>query len=200
MYLLFLHELDSSILQAHILVYSSPSLSWAEESIRHPHEEFHVGSYHPDSTGDSKAHLLDCHVAWVNMMWGLLEKNRCQQRSHWLQTVVSNLTWIQRLLMAAGLLPSIVHHLLMRGAPDSILLTLLPTQPQEGLPTWHDDIRKSQFSCNCQSPIKYHGVFSPNLFHVSAKKLQRNDKTCKNKSIFLLRTTYPLCTIVLEKT
>lgn len=85
--------------------------------------------------------------------------------------------------MAAGLLHSIVHHLLTRGALDSIFLTLLPPQPQEVLPTWHDDVRKSQFSCNCQSPIKYHRIFSPNLFHVSTKKLQRNDKTCKNKSI-----------------
>lgn len=89
--------------------------------------------------------------------------------------------------MAAGLLHSVVCHLLTRGAPHSVLLTLLPPQPQEVLPTWHDDIRKSQFSCNCQSPIKYHGIFSPNLFHVSTKKLQRNDKTYKNKSIFFFK-------------
>ena len=90
--------------------------------------------------------------------------------------------------MAAGLLHSVVCHLLTRGAPHSILLTPLPPQPQEVLPTWHDDIRKSQFSCNCQSPIKYHRIFSPNLFHVSTKKLQRNDKTYKNKSIFFLNS------------
>lgn len=90
--------------------------------------------------------------------------------------------------MAAGLLHSVVCHLLTRGAPHSVLLTLLPPQPQEVLPTWHDDIRKSQFSCNCQSPIKYHGIFSPNLFHVSTKKLQRNYKTYKNKSIFFLNS------------
>lgn len=99
-------------------------------------------------------------------------------------------TWLslQRLSMAVGLLHSVVCHLRTRGAPNSVLLTLLPPQPQEVLPTWHDDIRKSQFSCNCQSPIKYHGIFSPNLFHVSTKKLQRDDKTCKNKSIFFLNS------------
>ena len=93
--------------------------------------------------------------------------------------------WLQRLSMAVGLLHSVICHLLTRGAPNSVLLTLLPPQPQEVLPTWHDDIRKSQFSCNCQSPIKYHGIFSPNLFHVSTKKLQSNYKTYKNKSFFL---------------
>lgn len=93
-------------------------------------------------------------------------------------------TWVelQMLLMAAGLLHcSWDKHWTPSSEPSS--------QPQEVLLTWHDDIRKSQFSCNCQSPIKYHRVFSPNLFHVSTKKLQRHDKTCKNKSIFFLRTT-----------
>lgn len=66
-----------------------------------------------------------------------------------------------------------------------------PSPDPRVLPTWHDDIRKSQFSRSRQSPIKYHGVFSPNLLHVSTKKLQRNDKPCKDKSIFLLRTTLP---------
>lgn len=51
-----------------------------EKSVkRHPYEEFHVGSYQPASNGDNKAHLLDCHVALVNGMWGLLEKNKCSQ-------------------------------------------------------------------------------------------------------------------------
>ena len=112
------------------------------------------------------------------------------QRSHWLQTAVSTLTLAAEAVDGCRAPHSVVCHLLTRGAPNSVLLTLLPPQPQEVLPTWHDDIRKSQFSCNCQSPIKYHGIFSPNLFHVSTKKLQRNDKTYKNKSIFFkLRIT-----------
>lgn len=69
-------------------------------------------------------------------------------------------------------------------APERSSGFYFPPQPQAVLPTWHDDIRKSQFSCNCQSPIKNHGIFSPDLFHVSTKKLQRNNQTWKKTKPF----------------
>lgn len=108
------------------------------------------------------------------------------QRSHWLQTEVSNVTLAAESFKGFRAPPQ-------HSSPSAHKNTGLhppnpsPTPGPEILPTWHDDIRKSQFSCNCQSPTKYHGIFSPNMFHVSTKKLQRNDKTCKHKSIYLER-------------
>ena len=66
-----------------------------EKSIkRHPHEKFCIDSYHLVSIGDKKAHLLDCCAALVNIcgvFWKRTNANK-SQRSHWLQTAVSNLT------------------------------------------------------------------------------------------------------------
>lgn len=172
-----------------------------EECKRYPHG-VPWWSPPPSLHGDNIAWPLDCHAALVSVMWGLLEKDKCQQQpkgplaadcrqqpdlggrgSYWLQGS-----------------STAVSQPLRRRALESTPLTLPPPQPQEVLPTWHDDIRKSQFSCNRQSPTKYHGVFSPYLFHVSTKKLERNDEACKNKSIFFLSPTLPPCTVVLDKT
>ena len=171
------------------------------ECKRYPHE---VPWWLPPPSlhRDNKARPLDCHAALVNVMWGLLEKDKCQQEPKGPLAVdcsqlpdlgCRGLYWLQGSSTAAS-------QLLLRQALESIVLTLPPPQPQEVLPTWHDDIRKSQFSCNRQSPIKYHGVFSPYLFHVSTKKLERNDEACKNKSIFFLSPTLPPCIVVLDKT
>ena len=43
--------------------------------------------------------------------------------------------------------------------------------------TWHDDIRKAQFSCDGHPPAENERVLSADLFHVAPQQLQWDDQT-----------------------
>ena len=43
--------------------------------------------------------------------------------------------------------------------------------------TWQDDIRETQFACECQGPVEHRLVLPPDLFQLTSQQLQGNDES-----------------------